>query len=444
MIKKRLTAIVAALLMVFAIAGCNKETETASTDALVPNVITSTDTSATTTPAITDANGQTYSSVETLSSEELQSQINDVMTASFTSATEVLKQEEGVRESKDRYAYNTLTDDEKLLYDLIVQQAETLSIKVANAEILVPKETWDKVYCMVYNQEPQLFWLSPKLQRVGRLYYRTSDPEMIKSMQAEIDTTVNKLLAEMNGMSDYEKLDYINTYLSLNSTFQLGHETEDQILYNSTIYNAFAGGTSEQGDIQCVGYAHAVQYLCDRIGINSMVITGVTSTGESHAWNVLSVDGQWYNYDVTWDDPIFEIPNYKNVRHMYMLVPDSWILDKTHFSQNMKFYSTGESFKFFDVPQCTSTDMNWFKQEGMIFSDSTAAVSELTKQLDNAAANGLRTTEIMCADKTVYDKVRTELSTMQNSLKSKYSNVKGLSDKCNEAMLVVELDVIYN
>jgi hypothetical protein len=36
------------------------------------------------------------------------------------------------------------------------------------------------------------------------------------------------------------------------------------------------------------------------------------------------------------------------------------------------------------------------------------------------------------------------MKSMQDSLKSKYASVKGISDKCSEPMLVVELDVIYN
>jgi hypothetical protein len=147
---------------------------------------------------------------------------------------------------------------------------------------------------------------------------------------------------------------------------------------------------------------------------------------------------------VTWDDPILENPNYKNVRHMYVLVPDAWIIGSTHLRENEKIYNNGTSFKFFTPPACTATEMNWFKQKGKVYDNAETAVAELTKQLENAAANGLRTTEIMCSSKTVYDAVRKQMRSMQDSLKAKYSSVKGISDKCAEAMLVVELDVIYN
>jgi hypothetical protein len=439
-----------AVLMAFAAAftACDSDTKPAMTE-LIPNVITQSQTGETDVPApSTDVNGSTHVTAETKSEEELNSIISDMMTAGTEPATQVLDTSGNsangkVRTYKDRYAYNTLTDAEKVLYAHVVDQIQKLKTRIEPEYRGVDKATWDRIYCMVYNQEPQLFWMSPRLDLVGRIYYRSLDSEAIKSMQAEIDTTVNKMLSEMNGMSDFQKLDYINTYLAVNSTFLLGQDSDGDANYNSTIYNAFAGGTAKQGDIQCVGYAHAVQYLLDRVGINSMVITGITDKGASHAWNILDLNGDWYNYDVTWDDPVFETPNYKNVRHMFMLVPDSWILDRTHLHQNLKFYNDGTSFKYFDAPVCTATEMNWFKQSGKVYSDSASAIAELKKQLDNAANNGLRTTEIMVSDKSVYDAVHSELKALQTYTTGNHSNVKALSDKSAEVMLVIELDVLY-
>jgi transglutaminase/protease-like cytokinesis protein 3 len=450
--KKRTSALLSAVIAaIMLFTGCGSPDAEQTMSELVPNVITkATDEGVSTdTPPITDANGSTYTTVETKTSEELASIVNDMMTAPATEATTVMSDAPAaagakLRTYEDKYAYNTLTDDEKALYANIVSNASSLRLRVDVQFQGVTKEMWDKVYGMVYNQEPQLFWMSPKLSLVGRIYYRNLDTDSIKSMQAEIDATVSKLLADMQGLSDFDKINYMNDYLVLNSTFLNGADADGEANYNSTIYNAFAGGTSKQGDVQCVGYAHAVQYLCDRVGIDCMVVTGVTDAGVSHAWNKVKIDGEWYNFDTTWDDPVLDTPNFKNIRHLYVLVPDAWIIGITHLSENEKFYNDGTSFKFFTPPPCTATAMNWFKQKGEVYSTVDSAVAELTSQLENAAANGLRTTEIMCSDKAVYDAVRAQMRSMQDSLKAKYSNVKGISDKCQEAMLVVELDVIYN
>jgi transglutaminase/protease-like cytokinesis protein 3 len=446
---KKLPLILAAICSVSLLVSCKPEDDEAvqSMSELVPNVITQSEADTVTTPPITDSEGNTNPSLETKSPEELQSELEAQMTAqlSQTAKTSVMTQPANAIKSKDRYAYNTLTDYEKSLYDAIVENVSSLSVNVPNT-LLVDVEVWNKIYGMVYNQEPQLFWMSPSLRGfggVGSLYYRTRDPEAIKKMQGEIDKTVNKLLADMAGMSTFDKLDYINTYLAANSTFLKAAETDSDKLFNGSIYNAFAGGTAKQGDLQCSGYAHAVQYLCDLSGIESMFITGTTDTGLSHAWNIVKVEGNWYNFDTTWSDPVLETANYKNINHMYILVPDKWILNKSHFNQNKVIYSDGSEILYFTPPACTSDAMNWFIQKGEVYSDAASAKAEIERQLDNAAKNGLRTTEIMCSSKTVYDAVLKDAVAMQNALKAKYSNVRALSIKSNPNMYVIELDVLY-
>jgi hypothetical protein len=447
---KKIPLTMAAICAISLIAACDKDDDTAATmSELVPNVITQTEGGTDTTAPITDADGNTYPSMETKSPEQLQSEIDAMMTATAvqTVPTNIITQPANAIKTADRYGYQQLTEAEKALYDAIVLNVSALSINVPNALGNVDVDTWNRIYGLVYTQEPQLFWMSPRITsaaKVGQLYYRTRDPEAIKKMQAEIDVTVNKIMSDISGMSTFDKLDYMNTYLAQNATFLEAERLEDQGIFNETIYNAFAGGTAKQGDLQCSGYAHAVQYICDLSGIESMFVTGATKNGQTHAWNIVKVDGNWYNLDTTWADPILEKPNLKNVTHMYMLVPDKWILNISHFKQNKLLLADGTEHLYFTPPACTSDTMNWFRQKGKYYSDAATAKAELKKQLENAAANGLRTTEVMVSSKSVYDEVLKDAMSMQNDLKAKYSNVKGLSDKANPNSLIIELDVIYN
>ncbi len=38
-------------------------------------------------------------------------------------------------------------------------------------------------------------------------------------------------------------------------------------------------------------------------GLECRIITG-KGNGEDHAWNIVKVNGKWYNIDLTWDDPV--------------------------------------------------------------------------------------------------------------------------------------------
>ncbi|MCR4865401.1 MAG: hypothetical protein K5921_00585 [Lachnospiraceae bacterium] len=65
----------------------------------------------------------------------------------------------------------------------------------------------------------------------------------------------------------------------------------------------------------CGGYAQAFQYLLQQAGIEAAYVTGyadsesgtLTEQG-SHAWNIVKLDGEWYEVDSCWDD-IDPMPN---------------------------------------------------------------------------------------------------------------------------------------
>lgn len=388
--------------------------------------------------AVTGVNGDvltapadTAAPAETIAPED----IENAMTAT---TTQVKLPVDTSVDNKTRYAYNTLTDDEKALYDVILQAASTMNFKIRGTDN-VSMETWAKVYGMVYNQEPQIFWLHPKL-KIGRLYFTEGDADKIAAMQKEIDATANKLVDEAKGMaSTYEKLKHFHDYLVYNSTFELADDA-----YNSSIYNAFSGGTSKQGNIQCAGYARAMQYLCDKAGIDCMVITGENESGSTHAWNKVKVEGEWYNLDATWDDPILSTPDHKYLRYNFFLVPDSWINQKTHFKINEKDLNSGATYTYFDPPAATATSLNYFVKNGLVYNDVESAEAAIKAELDKAADAGLSVAHIMVGSKDVYDTIYSRLKDYQTYVKNGRSNVKGVADNCNEHSLIIELDVKYN
>ena len=75
----------------------------------------------------------------------------------------------------------------------------------------------------------------------------------------------------------------------------------------------------------CNGYAEAMVYLLNRIGIEAIYIPSLPAM--NHAWNKVKVDGTWYNMDATWDDPVPDRQG--KIGYQYFLVSDSQ-LSKTH------------------------------------------------------------------------------------------------------------------
>lgn len=71
--------------------------------------------------------------------------------------------------------------------------------------------------------------------------------------------------------------------------------------------SALSGSAGAQGPV-CEGYARAFKVLCDALGIPCVLTSGyarstVSGASQTHMWNDVCVDGQWYAVDVTWNDP---------------------------------------------------------------------------------------------------------------------------------------------
>ena len=61
-------------------------------------------------------------------------------------------------------------------------------------------------------------------------------------------------------------------------------------------------GTFEKGSGVCESYARTFQLLLNCLDVENVFVTGVAG-GEDHAWNLVQMDdGNWYWFDLTWDD----------------------------------------------------------------------------------------------------------------------------------------------
>ena len=334
-------------------------------------------------------------------------------------------------EIQNRYAYTQLNAEEQQLYTKIVDAARHLRTRVLTD---VDKYTWHKVFTMVLNQEPQLFYLRG-VSSPGKLSYLTMDRAEIADKWAQMESVANSLVNTANTKSTtVEKLKVFHDYIVLNNGF-----AEDGG------YNVSAYGGLCTGGLQCGGYAKTMQLLSDKAGIYSMVVIGIGDRGDSHAWNVVYCNGAYYNLDSTWDDPILNPPVATNLRYRYFLSPDSWIHNITHFSINELTLSDGTVIKMFNPPACTSTAANYYTIYGKLYNTQAEAEKALYNEMVYAANNGLRVAEIRVSSKEVYDAMMANLATYANWIKGAQTThkVTQVKNSKENTFWVIEIDLMY-
>lgn len=58
----------------------------------------------------------------------------------------------------------------------------------------------------------------------------------------------------------------------------------------------------------CQSYAYAYKLLCSMSGVECNVMTGYLDGSLPHAWNVVKIDGEWYQTDSTNNEKVAGIP----------------------------------------------------------------------------------------------------------------------------------------
>lgn len=263
--------------------------------------------------------------------------------------------EEDVR----KYYFEQHSENEQMVYLEILQ-----GIRENKKEIYVhsgdAKQT-NALFQDVLRDYPEIFWCDGTTTATsygGDEMYTVLEPVYLYDMeerelrQAKIDAAVSECLSGIGQTaSDYEKILYIYEYIVNTVDYDL--ESED----NQNIYSVFVNQRSV-----CAGYSKAAQYLLERLGVFCTYVTGTTESGQSHAWNLVLCDGDYYYVDTTWGDPVFQEqegeevqPGADYISYDYMCCNDDELF-RTHTPD-------AET----ELPVCSKMDCNYYVVNGMYY-----------------------------------------------------------------------------
>ncbi|MCD7722491.1 MAG: fibronectin type III domain-containing protein [Clostridiales bacterium] len=118
-------------------------------------------------------------------------------------------------------------------------------------------------------------------------YYTTA------AQESALTTAIESLTASlgMSSMTDYERVLAIYSYICENITYDYDNLYDSDYKLKFTAYAALINKTAV-----CQGIAILIYRLCNMYDIDCRVIAS-----SSHAWNIVKLDGYYYNLDATWD-----------------------------------------------------------------------------------------------------------------------------------------------
>ncbi len=310
------------------------------------------------------------------------------------------------QETEYLYYYNALDSEEKEIYTAMYQAiVENVEAELTTHDAEVVK----KIFECVTNDHPEIFYCSSyKIEstelygEVVRLKFKPNyhmTEETIKSCEQKIDMYVRNCIASAPaGRDDYSKVKHVYEYIIERTEYVPNAQN------NQNICSVFIGGESV-----CMGYAKATQYILTKMGIEATLVYGVVGS-ESHSWNLVVVDGEYYYLDTTWGDAGYVRPGAAmnatagyGINYEYFLITTEQLL-RSHTIDNVV-----------PVPACVATRNNYFVREGLYLRSYEEAT--LKAIFDRIRGQKEKSVAFQCADEQTYRDVVDHLITQQGIFK---------------------------
>ncbi len=132
-------------------------------------------------------------------------------------------------------------------------------------------------------------------------YFSSSfnNQSQVEDATSYLENIKEQMIEQTSNDDVYTKIAKVHNWLIYFISYEEGETSKDE----HTIYGALRNGKAV-----CEGYARAFKYLMDGLNVPCVLVSGtaLNSQGETetHAWNYVQINNNWYAVDVTWDDPV--------------------------------------------------------------------------------------------------------------------------------------------
>ncbi len=285
------------------------------------------------------------------------------------------------------FYYDCLTGAEETAYDTIVKACTNRTTDF-ECKPFTNDQFWN-AYDAVRFDHPEFYWL----HNYDLTTFIDKDNMIVKvkmniPSDAGVWGTVLEAAADNEARlikdygSDYDKYKEIYSYVMNHASYGRAKGVDDQSITGIMI--------NELG--VCSGYADTFKYLCDRAGLFCIKVVGNTSDynggldPETHAWNMIRIDGSYYWVDVTWgdtskdnDQTTYGTPD----QYSYFCATDAKFL-KDHYPSATLLSNSKGHFKV-SYPACQNEQYTSFSLQGLQFN----CVEDSYGYIGNAISAGI-------------------------------------------------------
>lgn len=297
-------------------------------------------------------------------------------------------------EGRPNFYYHRLSETEQEAYGKIMRRIRSHPERIAVP--FLDQESLLRVFQAVSYDNPEILCMdgSCRLVTQGDQHYfvpsyHCSVSECAALTQALLQKA-KQVADSVRGKTEYDQELFFHDYLVKHCDY---HE-------NTGGWKAYtAAGALLDGKAVCEGYSRAFQLLLNQAGLENYLMTGSARDQdgqvEGHMWNLVTIDGEPYHVDVTWDDPLGN--NSQTVSHTYFNLTDQAI------SANHLTFEP-------EPPGCDATKANYFAKNDRFFAQyHEAAQTRMAEAIEQSVSQGIWNLEFRFASRREYEKAVADL-----------------------------------
>lgn len=294
----------------------------------------------------------------------------------------------------DYHYYLELEVKEKIAYENVLNAYQTFPEQIEVPEL--DNAELEKVFTALLYDNPLLFCFGKNCKTLssGDKFYFKPEYTMTKSEYDAKVLAIQNLTPEIlknlpSGGNEFEVELYLHDYIIDKCVY-----TDTDSFEETTLYGALIDGKAS-----CEGYSRAMKYLSDFCNIDCYVLFGTAESNNgngNHMWNIITIDGEKYHVDVTWNDTIAKDDTVPDHRYMYFNLTDEEIKN------------THDNFKTND--KCTANKANYYVYNNLNFESFGAEDKrQLATAVAAAADSGNASLGVRFENKELYEKAINDL-----------------------------------
>jgi hypothetical protein len=197
----------------------------------------------------------------------------------------------------------------------------------------------------------------------------------VSFVDKEVDSFIKTLDEDLNTR---QKLVKAYDFIRLGTVYDLDYK------YAHTAYGALVAGRSV-----CDGYAYALQYICEELGIPCVIATGtIEGSDTGHAWNKVKIGKNWYVIDSTESDNGTDLKDYSDKGFLFL-------------ADSEYTFSAEVDYKGIEEPEALDDENSYYEMTGQSFSDYNSAIKYVVSKLKG---NLPLYVELQITDKAAYNR----------------------------------------